>query len=241
MSNKAVWALSIVCFIIGLLSVTQIKFYESPKYTLFSMRNEQLINLVEKLESQRNELMQEITALREQIRQYEESSAREKTVLEGMLKELNRVKLWAGLLPVNGPGVIITLDDSKRKIKAGENPENYIIHDYDLREVVNELWASGAEAIAINDQRITINSEIRCVGTTILINGVRLSPPYQIKAIGNPDSLLNAINMPGGIISALSYISKEYGIILKVEKSDSIDLPPYEGSISLKYTKVKEQ
>jgi uncharacterized protein YlxW (UPF0749 family) len=204
------------------------------------MRNEQLIDLVEKLEAQRNDLIQEITTLREQIRQYEESSAREKTVLEGMLKELNRVKLWAGLLPVKGPGVIITLDDSKRKIKVGENPENYIIHDYDLREIVNELWTSGAEAIAINEQRIVVTSEIRCVGTTILVNGVRLSPPYVVKAIGNPDSLMNALNMPGGIISALSYISKEYGIILKVEKSDMLELPPYEGSISLRYTRERE-
>ncbi len=240
MNSRTIWALSIVCFIIGLLSVTQIKFYEAPKYTLFSMRNEQLIDLVEKLEAQRNDLIQEITTLREQIRQYEESSAREKTVLEGMLKELNRVKLWAGLLPVKGPGVIITLDDSKRKIKVGENPENYIIHDYDLREIVNELWTSGAEAIAINEQRIVVTSEIRCVGTTILVNGVRLSPPYVVKAIGNADSLMNALNMPGGIISALSYISKEYGIILKVEKSDMLELPPYEGSISLKYTQVRE-
>jgi len=240
MNSRTIWALSIVCFIIGLLSVTQIKFYEAPKYTLFSMRNEQLIDLVEKLEAQRNDLIQEITTLREQIRQYEESSAREKTVLEGMLKELKRVKLWAGLLPVKGPGVIITLDDSKRKIKVGENPENYIIHDYDLREIVNELWTSGAEAIAINEQRIVVTSEIRCVGTTILVNGVRLSPPYVVKAIGNPDSLMNALNMPGGIISALSYISKEYGIILKVEKSDMLELPPYEGSISLRYTRERE-
>lgn len=240
MNSKAIWALSIVCFIIGLLSVTQIRFYETPKYTLFSMRNEQLIDLLEKLESQRNDLIQEITILREQIRQYEESSAREKTVLEGMLKELNRVKLWAGLLPVKGPGVIITLDDSKRKIKAGENPENYIIHDYDLREIINELWTSGAEAIAINDQRIVVTSEIRCVGTTILVNGVRLAPPYTVKAIGDGNSLLNALNMPGGIISALTYISKEYGIMLKIEKSDFLELPPYEGSISLKYAQVKE-
>jgi len=240
MNSKTIWALSIVCFIIGLLSVTQIRFYETPKYTLFSMRNEQLIDLLEKLESQRNDLIQEITILREQIRQYEESSAREKTVLEGMLKELNRVKLWAGLLPVKGPGVVITLDDSKRKIKVGENPENYIIHDYDLREIVNELWTSGAEAIAINDQRIVVTSEIRCVGTTILVNGVRLAPPYTIKAIGDENSLLNALNMPGGIISALTYISKEYGIMLKIEKSDLIELPPYEGSISLKYTQVEE-
>ncbi|MGC8971758.1 MAG: DUF881 domain-containing protein [bacterium] len=240
MNSKTIWALSIVCFIIGLLSVTQIRFYETPKYTLFSMRNEQLIDLLEKLESQRNDLIQEITILREQIRQYEESSAREKTVLEGMLKELNRVKLWAGLLPVKGPGVIITLDDSKRKIKVGENPENYIIHDYDLREIVNELWSSGAEAIVINNQRIVVTSEIRCVGTTILVNGVRLAPPYIVKAIGDANSLMSALNMPGGIISALTYISKEYGIMLKIEKSDLIELPPYEGSISLRYAQVKE-
>lgn len=237
MSNKAIWSLAIVCFIVGLLSVAQIKFYEAPKYTLFSMRNEQLIDLVQRLESQRDELLREIATLREQIKRYEESSAKDKTVLEGMLKELNRVKLWAGLLPIKGPGIIVTLDDSKKKIKAGENPENYIIHDYDLREIVNELWTSGAEAIAINTQRIVVSSEIRCVGTTILVNGVRLAPPYIIKVIGDADSLINALTMPGGIISALNYLSKEFGIIIKIDKKDLIEIPPYEGSITLRYGK----
>lgn len=239
MSNKAIWSLSVVCFIVGLLSVAQIRFYEAPKYTLFSMRNEQLIDLVEKLESQRSDLIQELSTLRDQLKQYEESSAKDRTVLEGMLKELNRVKLWAGLLPVKGPGIVVTLDDSKKKIKTGENPENYIIHDYDLREIVNELWTSGAEAIAINNQRIVVSSEIRCVGTTVLVNGVRLSPPYTVKAIGDADSLINALTMPGGIISALNYLSKEFGIIIKIDKKDIIELPPYEGSITLKYGKLE--
>ena len=235
MNKKAIWSLAVVCFILGLLSVAQIKFYEAPKYTLFSMRNEQLIDMVQRLESQRDELLREITTLRDQLKQYEESSAKDKTVLEGMLKELNRVKLWAGLLPVKGPGIVVTLDDSKRKIKAGEDLENYIIHDYDLREVVNELWTSGAEAIAINNQRIVVSSEIRCVGSTVLVNGVRLAPPYMVKAVGDADSLINALTMPGGIISALNYISKEFGIIIKIDKKDLLELPPYEGSITLKY------
>lgn len=224
MNKRAVWSLAVVCFILGLLSVAQIKFYEAPKYTLFSMRNEQLIDMVQRLESQRNELIQEIATLRDQLKQYEESSAKDKTVLEGMLKELNRVKLWAGLLPIKGPGIVVTLDDSKRKIKAGEDLENYIIHDYDLREVVNELWTSGAEAIAINDQRIVVSSEIRCVGSTVLVNGVRLAPPYMVKAIGDADSLINALTMPGGIISALNYISKDFGIIIKIDKKDLLEL-----------------
>jgi len=240
MKKTTKWSLAIVCFILGLLSVTQIKFYEAPKYTLFSMRNEQLVDLVQKLEDQRDGLIQEITTLREQISQYEESATREKSISEGMLKEVNRLKLWAGLLPVSGPGIVVTLDDSKKKPNSGANPENYLIHDYDLREIVNELWASGAEAIAINNQRIVVSSEIRCVGPTILVNGIRLSPTYVVKAIGDADSLIKALTMPGGIISALNYISKEFGIILKLERKEKIDLPSYEGSISLKYGKPEE-
>ncbi|MGB9681744.1 MAG: DUF881 domain-containing protein [bacterium] len=240
MKKSTKWSLAVVCFILGLLSVTQIKFYEAPKYTLYSMRNDQLVDLIQKLEEQRNSLIQEVNTLRDQITQYEESAVREKSVSAGVLKEMNRIKLWAGLVPVSGPGIVVTLDDSKKKVNSGANPENYLIHDYDLREIVNELWASGAEAIAINNQRIVVTSEIRCVGPTILVNGVRLSPPYVVKAIGDADSLISALTMPGGIISALNYISKEFGIILKLEKKSKVLLPSYEGAISLKYSKSEE-
>ena len=65
----------------------------------------------------------------------------------------------------------------------------YIIHDDDLLRVINELRAAGAEAIAINGERIVAMSEIRCAGPTLSVNNNRSAPPYEIKAIGNPNNL----------------------------------------------------
>ena len=95
------------------------------------------------------------------------------------------------MVPAEGQGVTITIDDSKTKSKAGENPNLYLIHDDDLLKVINELKAAGAEAISINEQRLIATSEIRCAGPTLSVNNIRSAPPYEIKAIGE-DVLLKS-------------------------------------------------
>jgi uncharacterized protein YlxW (UPF0749 family) len=80
----------------------------------------------------------------------------------------------------------------------GFAPPN-IIHDTDIAAVVNELKASGAEAISVNGQRIVAVSPIRCVGPTIMVNFTPQSPPFIIKAIGNPKTLKTGVELPGGV------------------------------------------
>lgn len=75
---------------------------------------------------------------------------------------------------------MVTIDDSKRSSKPGENPNLYLIHDDDILKVINELWAAGAEAVSINEQRLIANSEIRCADSTLSVNNTRYSPPYDI-------------------------------------------------------------
>jgi len=117
-------------------------------------------------------------------------------------KDLARANFLAGLTDVKGPGVIVTLNDSKlpfpKDVPLGISPPN-IIHDYDIASVVNELKASGAEAISVNGQRIVAVSPVRCVGPTIMVNFTPQSPPFVIKAIGDAKTLKTGINLPGGV------------------------------------------
>ena len=144
------------------------------------------------------------------------------------------LKLKACLLPLEGPGVIIIMNDSKKEAKSGENPNLYLIHDDDILKVINELRAAGAEAISINGQRLIDRSEIRCAGPTLSVNNVRSSAPFEIHAIGEVITLENAVNMRGGVAETL----KVWGINLEVKTSDNVYIPPYKGDHPHIYAKV---
>ena len=145
------------------------------------------------------------------------------------------LKFAACMTALVGEGVIITLHDSDKAAKLGENENAYIIHDDDLLRVVNELRAAGAEAVAINGQRLTALSEIRCAGPTLSVNNVRSSAPFEICAIGDKKTLNNAITMRGGIVDTLAV----WKIKVEVETSDEIVIPPYEGVVPKSYARIK--
>jgi uncharacterized protein YlxW (UPF0749 family) len=139
----------------------------------------------------------------------------------------------AGLIAGTGQGVVITLDDSNLPRQPGEDPNLFLIHDEDLLKVINELFAAGAEAVSVNGQRIITNSEIRCVGPTIIINSIKLAPPFIIQAVGDPDILETSLKMRGGVIESLQV----FGIQVNIKKQDKIDMPAYTGPIQFKYLK----
>ncbi|WP_295165029.1 DUF881 domain-containing protein, partial [Selenomonas sp. F0473] len=143
----------------------------------------------------------------------------------------------AALLPLTGEGVIVRMDDSTKKVKSGENPNLYVIHDDDLLRVINELRAAGAEAISVNGQRLIGTSEIRCAGPTLSVNNVRSSAPFEIRAIGDKKSLENSLKMRGGVVETLSV----WGIQLDITASDDVYIPPYRGSIRQTYAHETEE
>ncbi len=134
------------------------------------------------------------------------------TELEEELSEINK-KL--GLTELTGKGIIVTLADRDSTTNAlvdstlVENISDYLIHDGDLIETVNELFNAGAEAISINGQRIVSTSSITCIGAVVTINGVKLNSPFEIKAIGSPESLYG-ITRKGGIIENIARKRSNY-------------------------------
>ncbi len=108
-----------------------------------------------------------------------------------LLKVRDYEYLRAGLVAVTGRGIVITMEDAKT---IGElDIKEYIIHDYDVNDILDELKANGAQAISINDERVVVNTKPVCAGPTIIVNDNRYPPPFVIKAIGDPDVLFEAI------------------------------------------------
>ncbi|HWJ03711.1 MAG TPA: DUF881 domain-containing protein [Verrucomicrobiae bacterium] len=135
--------------------------------------------------------------------------------------QLKRARLLAGLEPVKGPGIKITLDDSKYKDIDIDEVSQYIIHEEYLRAIVNALWNAGAEAISINGQRVTVQTEILCNYNVMNINGKPQTPPFVIYAIGEPQKLQAGV---GFVDWDFVTLVQKYGIGFKVEPEKEVKI-----------------
>lgn len=146
-------------------------------------------------------------------------------------EQIKKNNMLLGLTDVKGPGIIITLkDNSSVKASSVLKPELLLIHDGDLRSIINELKNAGAEAIEINGQRIVQTTSIVCDGNVVRVNGEKLGSPFTIKAIGLTERLYNVTRI-GGYLENL----QDDGINVDVKKSNDISISKYSGVISSKY------
>lgn len=236
--GKREWEFSlvIVSFILGLLLAAQFRTQQTIKAATPSKRLDELAVTLTEVEKEKDKMREEINDLRQKIQDYEKIATEGKSLMGAIKEELDKTRVMAGLTAVQGPGVIVKLQDSLIKAQPGEDPNMYLIHQEDILQVRNELFAAGAEAISINGQRMVSTSEVRCVGPTVIVNGTRLAPPYEISAIGNAKDLETALIMQGGIAELLEPV----GIKLKIRKENNIQIPAYSGSLSFKYGKILE-
>lgn len=197
-----------------------------------STRVDELMNDLKK-EREKNEILQkQLSAYENDIAQYREDMEQSSGYSKFLADQLKRAEISAGMSELTGPGVMVSLSDvNKRKAAEFDSSAATLIHDEDIRRIVNELWSAGAEAISINGSRIITTTAIRCVGPTVLINDKKMAPPYVISAIGNPEQLEAALNLNGGVIDNLRIWDFEIGI----SKSEKLTVPKYDGVISQKY------
>ena len=103
---------------------------------------------------------------------------------------------------------------------------------------LNELRAAGAEALSLNDERILATSEIRCAGPTVSVNNTKKAAPFVIRAIGDPETLENALKMPNGAVDQM----KVYGINITIKRENNLTIGKYTGVINYKYaTEVEKE
>jgi len=190
---------------------------------------------VQRLEEEQRQLKERIAELRTQIASMQHT-AETADPAKMVAADIDQQKLLAGLVALHGPGLLVVLDDSTKTVGPSEDANNYIIHDYELRDVVSLLWLSGAEAIAINGERLVNVSSIYCVGSTILVNDTRLSPPYEIRAIGDPPVLEDVVQNPKNLAKLRARV-KTYGIQLKVTQQKDVIIPAYSGTLNIRYAR----
>ena len=216
--------LFLVCVVLGVMISTQFRSTESANHSIAQQRAEDLSSRLKATEKE-NE------TLKEKVKSLEENSGAD---VKG--EEITKLRADSGYTAMEGPGVIVTVDDSKVIHKPGDNPNLYIIHDDDLLRIINELRASGAEALSLNKERIIDVSEVRCAGPTVSVNNTRFSPPYEIKAIGNGKTMEGALKLRGGVVETL----KMWGISVEVVQKDNISIPAFKGPRHYDYAKIKD-
>ena len=216
--------LFLVCVVLGVMISTQFRSSESANRTIAQQRAEDLSGRLKATEKENETLKAKVKALEEN------------TGADVKGEEILQLKADAGYTALRGPGVIVTVDDSKVIHKPGDNPNLYIIHDDDLLRVINELRAAGAEALSLNKERILDVSEVRCAGPTVSVNNTRFSPPYEIRAIGNSKTLEGALKLRGGVIETL----KLWGISVDVVAKDNLEIPAYKGPRHYEFAKIKD-
>ena len=183
------------------------------------------------------DLETEVGVLRDQI---EAATGDETSIeLDAVRAEADALATDAGLTGVRGPAVTITLDDSPDAPHDGTPPEglsldDFVVHQQDIEAVVNALWAGGAEAMTIMDQRVIGTSAVRCVGSVLSLHGRTYSPPYAITAIGDPDALHAALDSSSAVSIYREY-AQELGLGYDVSDAPDATMPPYEGSLALQW------
>lgn len=212
----------IVCIVTGFILGYSYNLTKDDKNKLANPYFEQEEYYREELINQKEnnkELMEELKNLQQIVNKHEMDVASKKKEYEQLLEEAENLREILGKTAVEGEGIKITLKDGDYDPNQ-TNPNDYIVHESHILKVINELKISGAKAISINGQRLKTNSYIKCNGPVITIDGEQYPAPFTIEAIGNPKTLIGALEIDGGILD--QFINDE--IIVTLEKIENIQM-----------------
>ena len=226
--------LGVMCFSLTLGICVQMKTVKSSNSTVGSSYEENNLRAeVLKYKERYDNKYKELEIAEEELEKERQNSTKNNAELEKKEEQITQGNKTIGSTEVNGPGVIITLSDSKKDASSVLNPSTLLVHDVDILGVVNELKNAGAEAISINEQRIVPTTSISCGGNIIDINGEKVGAPFVIKAIGLPEQLAG-LSRPGGYLEILEAAS----IGVELKKSNNITIPKYTGVIKYEYAQT---
>jgi uncharacterized protein YlxW (UPF0749 family) len=203
-------------------------------------RPAQLRDLVRNEAIKIDRIENDLVDIQNQIQEISNSSAR--TQLENTKQKIEQLAPIAGFTAMSGPGLTVILNDAPQvdlSIPESERPDvnDLLIHQEDVQSVVNALWAGGAQGVSLMGKRVISTSAVKCVGNTLLLHGKVYSPPFKIQAVGDVAKLTNSLRTDPNVTILQDYVDL-YGLVYDVQKSQLIELPPYEGSLLLDNVKV---
>jgi uncharacterized protein YlxW (UPF0749 family) len=202
-------ALTVTCVVLGVIIGVQANTVKQQRVSTENQRLSEAIVALNQMQAERDALL-------------EQNKALEKTLKEGSFgAEMEELLAFAGLTEVTGEGISVTMNDSSTH--SGSDMNAYLVHAEDLLSVVNELNGAGAKAVSINGQRMVGQSAITCAGSIVMVNGVRVAAPFEIKAVGDPEVMDSALHFPGGVIDNLA----PWGIEISVRKETAVTVSAY--------------
>ncbi|MGZ4592371.1 MAG: DUF881 domain-containing protein, partial [Actinomycetes bacterium] len=200
-----------------------------------------LTDLIRAQERRAEDATQRVEALRTEVDRATKDAARADQGISAEQQRGDDLVFAAGTSPVRGPALRVTLSDAPRSadrlLPDGTSPDTLVVHQQDMQAVINALWAGGAEAVRIMDQRAIVTSALRCVGSTLILQGRVYSPPYTVTAIGDPDRLTRALNTSEGV-QLYRYYADRFGLVYGTERLSDARFPGYTGSLDLLYAQT---
>lgn len=232
--NKIIIAFASI--IIGIFIATQLKSNVEvyAPVTIKSIQNTKAE--IDTIKREIEELNKTIESKEEELEVLQSIAQGDENIIDVLKNDLYTNKTASGHAKLTGPGISIKMYDNEDIEIEGFAIEDYIIHDTDVLNILNDLRIAGAEAISINGQRVMSTSEIKCNGPIIRINGRSIGTPFIISAIGDPQLLMASVNAPdtyGDLLKNVYFI----GFEPKIE--DKVTIPEYKGNFTFNYAKPK--
>jgi uncharacterized protein YlxW (UPF0749 family) len=221
--------LALALLVLGFLIAAQLA-SEGQRVRYTTEERAPLIETALNLQAQEDALKAQILDLRQRIGNLEAQGPDSAASLRQLYQSLQDARLAAGLIPISGPGVAFRLEDAA-SANAGADS---LVSARDVRVVIEELWLAGAEAVAVNNERVTVSTAVLDIGGSILVNSAYLAGPYTVSAIGPPD-LADRVQASRSFQDFVRDRVNASGIGLSVAVLGSVDLPAFAGTINLRF------
>jgi uncharacterized protein YlxW (UPF0749 family) len=225
--------LGVALLVLGFLIAAQLA-SEGPRIRYTSLERTPLVETALDLQAQQEELKQQVLDLRASIQELEAAGQGGTAVTRALNDELQQARVASGLVALTGPGLVFELSDSTVPPPPDGGDRDYLVSGQDILTVVEELWLSGAEAVAVNGERVTVATAVVDIGGSVLVNSAYLAPPYQVSAIG-PAAMYDRILQSPGFVEFVRQRAEAFGIGVKYALLDAVDLPAYAGSVNLRF------
>jgi uncharacterized protein YlxW (UPF0749 family) len=201
-----------------------------------------LSQLIEQRQHDQALQREQLSELEGQVHRLTEQAATRDGAVAAAQAEGQAGAMSAGLVALQGPGVVITLDDAPSRpdgsLPTDARPDDLVIHQSDVQAVVNALWAAAADGVAVMDQRLIATSAVRCVGNTLLLQGRTYSPPFVITAIVDADAARAQLAVSPQV-AVFEQAVEAFGLTFEVIEQGEVTVPAYDGPLAMEYATAR--
>jgi|1186.fasta_scaffold339390_1 uncharacterized protein YlxW (UPF0749 family) len=202
----------------------------------------ELSELIRQRDAAIHEQEDQLVDLQSRVERLTEQAASRNSDVAAAQAAGNAGAVSAALVPLTGPGLVITLDDAPQRpdgaLPVDARPDDLVIHQSDVQAVVNAVWAAAADGVAIMDERLIATSAVRCVGNTLLLQGRPYSPPFLIAAIGDIDAVRRQL-AASPEVAVLQQAVDDFGLTFEVRPVPRLTLPAYDGPLALEHATAR--